>query len=119
MHIQQGHTALLGDPVQLPFPDFRGLFLEQDEAYRDSVIPSRLWARMAIEAGVPQGWHRLVGPLGEVVGIEKRYGASAPGKELMEHYGFTGPQVAERARTLLASYPARAKALAETLSASG
>jgi transketolase len=102
--------------VSMPSP---GLFLEQDEAYRDSVIPSRLWARMAIEAGVPQGWHRLVGPLGEVVGIEKRYGASAPGKELMEHYGFTGPQVAERARTLLASYPARAKALAETLSASG
>jgi transketolase len=98
--------------VSMPSP---GLFLEQDEAYRDTVIPSRLWARMAIEAGVPQGWHRFVGPLGEVVAIENRYGASAPGKELMEHYGFTGPQVAERARALLASYPARAKALAAVL----
>ena len=102
--------------VSMPIPD---LFLEQDETYRDSVIPSRLWARMAIEAGVPQGWHRFVGPLGEVVAIENRFGASAPLADMMEHYGFTGAQVAARARALLASYPARAKALAGALAGAG
>jgi hypothetical protein len=56
-----------------------------------------------------------VGPLGEVVAIEDRFGASAPFKDMMEHYGFTGAQVAERAKALLAAYPARAQALGEVL----
>jgi transketolase len=98
--------------VSMPSPD---LFLNQDEAYRDSVLPPNVWTRMAIEAGVPQGWHRLVGPLGEVVAIEDRFGASAPGKELMEHYGFTGAQIAERARALLASFPDRARRMITAL----
>jgi transketolase len=101
--------------VSMPSP---GLFLKQDEAYRDSVLPPGVWARMAVEAGVPQGWHRLVGPLGEVVAIEDRFGASAPLKDMMEHYGFTGAQVAERAKALLTAYPARAKALATRLTGS-
>jgi transketolase len=98
--------------VSMPSP---GLFLKQDQAYRDSVLPPGVWARLAVEAGVPQGWHQLVGPLGEVVAIENRFGASAPLKDMLEHYGFTGDQVAERARALLAAYPARAKELAESL----
>lgn len=98
--------------VSMPSPD---LFASQDEAYRDSVLPPTVWARMAIEAGVPQGWHRFVGPLGGVVAIENRFGASAPGKVAMEKYGFTGTQVAEKARTLLSTFPARAKALADAL----
>ena len=98
--------------VSMPSPD---LFLKRHQAYQDSVLPPTVWARMAIEAGVPQGWHRLVGPLGEVVGIENRFGTSAPGKVAMEKYGFTGTQVAERARALLAAYPSRAKELAAAL----
>jgi transketolase len=98
--------------VSVPSPD---LFLKQDEAWRDSVLPPTVWARMAIEAGVPLGWHRLVGPLGEIVAIEDRFGASAPLAAVMEHYGFTGAQVAERARRLLAGFPVRAKALADAL----
>jgi transketolase len=98
--------------VSMPSPD---LFLQQDEAYQESVLPSSVWARLAIEAGVPQGWHRLVGPLGEVVAIENRFGASAPGGLVMEKYGFTGPQVAERAKALLAAYPERANTLAAAL----
>jgi transketolase len=98
--------------VSVPSPD---LFLKQDEAYRDSVLPPTVWARMAVEAGVPLGWHRLVGPLGEVVAIEDRFGASAPLAAVMEHFGFTGAHVAERARALLAAFPARAKALADAL----
>jgi transketolase len=99
--------------VSVPSPD---LFLKQDAAWRDSVLPPTVWARVAVEAGVPLGWRRLVGPLGEVVAIEDRFGASAPLAAVMEHYGFTGAQVAERARRLLAGFPARAKALAAALS---
>jgi transketolase len=101
--------------VSMPSPD---LFLKQDQAYRDSVLPPTVWARMAIEAAVPQGWHRLVGPLGEVVGIENRFGASAPGKVVMEKYGFTAAQVVERARALLAAFPSRAKEMAAALARS-
>jgi len=96
--------------VSMPSPD---LFLRQDESYRDSVLPPACLARVAVEAGVPLGWDRLVGPLGVVVAIENRFGASAPLKVVMEKYGFTGPQVAERARALLKDLPGRAKALSK------
>jgi hypothetical protein len=52
-----------------------------------------------------------------VVGIEDRFGASAPFGDMMEKYGFTGAQVAERARALLAAFPAQAKELGEALGA--
>jgi transketolase len=100
--------------VSMPSPD---LFLGQDEAYRDSVLPPGVLARVAIEAGVPLGWDRLVGPLGTIVAIENRFGASAPLEVVMEKYGFTGAQVAERTRALLLGLPARAKALRESLAA--
>jgi transketolase len=103
------------DRVRVVSMPSQELFLKQDQAYRDSVLPPDVWARMAVEAAVPQGWHRFVGPLGEVVAIENRYGASAPGPELMEHYGLTGPRVAERAKALLEAYPERARALAKAL----
>jgi transketolase len=98
--------------VSMPSPD---LFLKQDEKYRDSVLPPRIWARMALEAGVPTGWHRLVGPLGEVLAIEDRFGASAPGGVVMEKYGFSAAQVVERARRLLEAFPARARELSAKL----
>jgi len=101
--------------VSMPAP---GLFLKQDQAWREAVLPPNVLARVAVEAGVPQGWHRFVGPLGEVVGIDDRFGASAPGGVVMEKYGFTGTQVAERAKALLAAFPARAKELAAALSSS-
>ena len=58
---------------------------------------------------------RCLAPLGEVVAIENRFGASAPGKVVMEKYGFSAAQVVERARALLAAFPARAKALSTSL----
>jgi transketolase len=76
------------------------LFEAQPQAYRDSVLPPQVTARLAVEAGVSMGWSRYVGPKGDVVGID-RFGASAPYKVLMEHYGFTGPAVAERALRLI------------------
>ncbi len=56
--------------------------------------------RLAVEAAVPLGWHRLVGDGGDVLGVED-YGASAPGGEVLAAFGFTPEHVAERARALL------------------
>ncbi len=76
------------------------LFDAQPQAYRDEVLPPSTPARLAIEAGVAQGWERYVGPAGDVMSIE-RLGASAPTKVLMEKFGFTPQAVVERALRLL------------------
>ena len=75
-------------------------FAEQDAAYRDSVLPPAVRARVAVEAASPLGWHRWVGDAGDVVAMEG-FGASAPAKLLYEHFGFTGEAVAERARAVV------------------
>ncbi|HEX9188244.1 MAG TPA: transketolase [Vicinamibacteria bacterium] len=87
------------------------LFDAQPPAYRDAVIPPAVLARVAVEAGVPMGWERYVGPCGSVVGIENRFGASAPAKVVMEKYGFTAANVAARAEEVVAGLPARLAAL--------
>lgn len=76
------------------------LFNAQSKEYRESVLPASTRARLAVEAGLPMGWHRYVGDGGDVIGIE-RFGASAPGNLVMEKYGFTVNNVVERALTLL------------------
>jgi len=75
------------------------LFDAQPKDYRDSVLPPSVRRRLAIEAGLPQGWHRYVGDGGDVVGIE-RFGASAPGNVVMEKFGFTVDNVVNRALAL-------------------
>ncbi|MFO8150963.1 MAG: transketolase [Trueperaceae bacterium] len=79
----------------------RERFAQQDEAYRESVLPGALRARVVIEAGATFGWHGVAGEHGEVVGID-RFGASAPGAKVMEAFGFTPENVAEAARRSLA-----------------
>ncbi|MGY1457556.1 transketolase [Luteimonas sp. A534] len=76
------------------------LFDEQPQEFRESVLPSSVPARLAVEAGSPQGWHRYVGDHGDVLGVD-RFGASAPGSEMLERYGFTVDNVCARARALL------------------
>jgi transketolase len=76
------------------------LFEEQSAAYRDSVLPPAVTARVAIEAGASLGWDRFVGPRGAIVAID-RFGASAPGETVMREYGFTPAHVVEVARGLL------------------
>ncbi|MFA5026602.1 MAG: transketolase [Candidatus Methylomirabilota bacterium] len=76
------------------------LFERQPAAYRRRVLPARVKARVAIEAGVPHGWHRYVGAKGAVVGME-RFGASAPGPVLFERFGFTPAAVAARVLEML------------------
>jgi transketolase len=80
--------------VSLPSWD---LFDAQPQQYRDSVLPPSVLARVAVEAGAPQGWERYVGCFGAVVAIENRFGASAPLKVVMEKYGFTAENVAAKA----------------------
>ena len=76
------------------------LFEAQSQDYRDSVLPPSVHARLAVEAGVTQGWHRYVGDQGDVIGVD-RFGASAPGPVVMREYGFTVEHVCTRARDLL------------------
>ena len=77
-------------------------FAEQDQAYRDSVLPPSVRARVAVEAASPMSWYRWIGEHGDAVAMEG-YGASAPAGALYKHFGFTGEKVAERARAVLAN----------------
>jgi transketolase len=76
------------------------LFDVQPQEYRDSVLPPQLGARLAVEAGASQGWHRYVGGRGDVLAVD-RFGASAPGEVMMREYGFTAENVCARALALL------------------
>jgi transketolase len=81
------------------FPSWE-LFAEQEQAYRQRVLPAGVRARLAVEAGVAQGWERWVGDYGEVISLE-RFGASAPCEVLFERFGFTVENVVDRALALL------------------
>src|SRR5437016_2222826 len=76
------------------------LFEEQSQKYRDEVLPSSVTARLAIEAGVRQGWDRYVGPKGDVVCLD-RFDASAPGDVVMKNLGFNVENVLKHAKRLL------------------
>jgi len=77
-----------GVPLRLvSFPCWE-LFAEQDAAYQDSVLPPGITKRLAVEAGVSQGWHRWVGTQGRVLALD-RFGASGPAAEVFKHLGFS------------------------------
>jgi transketolase len=76
------------------------LFERQPQEYRDDVLPPCVEARLAIEAAAPFGWERWIGARGDSVAV-RRFGASAPGKVLMEKFGFTAENVAQRALAVL------------------
>jgi transketolase len=76
------------------------LFESQPQEYRESVLPPAVRARLAIEAGSPQGWCKYVGDRGDVIGVE-HFGTSAPGPIVMQEYGFTVENVVKRALALL------------------
>ena len=80
----------------------REWFDEQDQAYRDSVIPPSVKARVSVEAGVAQGWRDIVGDAGRTVSID-HYGASASGAKLFDEFGFSGATVAAAAKESLAA----------------
>ena len=78
------------------------LFSRQSEAYRESVLPEAVRARVSIEAGATLGWHRWIGDRGIAVGID-HFGTSAPAAAIAKAYGFTPEAIAALASGLLAS----------------
>lgn len=76
------------------------LFQEQDEQYRESVLPKAVKKRVSVEAGTTFGWCRYVGDEGVSIGIDT-FGASAPGPVCMENFGFTVDNVLAKAKALL------------------
>lgn len=82
------------------------LFAQQSASYRESLLPSRIRARLAVEAASPLGWERFVGLQGAVLGMNG-FGASAPAEDLARHFGFTPERVAAMALDLLAQLGAR------------
>jgi len=95
------HAELLARGVAVrvvSLPCWR-LFDAQPQPYQDAVLPPSVGARLAIEAGVSQGWHRYVGDRGDVLGVAC-FGASSPGAELMRDFGFTVENVCDRALKL-------------------
>jgi transketolase len=78
------------------------LFEQQDQAYRDSVLPPAVTARVSVEMATTFGWERYVGPSGASIGMH-RFGASAPIKKLQERFGFTVEHVIEVVKQRLQS----------------
>jgi transketolase len=76
------------------------LFDEQDAAYRESVLPAAVTARVAVEAGVVQSWEKYLGPSGRFVGMST-FGASAPYEDLYNHFGITPESVVENVKAVL------------------
>ncbi|HKR22947.1 MAG TPA: transketolase [Pyrinomonadaceae bacterium] len=76
------------------------LFEEQSNEYRDEVLPASVTARLAVEAGVREGWDRYVGQAGDVIALD-RFGASAPGEVALKNLGYNVDNVLEHARALL------------------
>ena len=98
------YEQLIGEGVRarvVSMPSWH-LFDEQDEAYRASVLPPGVTARVAVEAGVEQGWEKYIGSGGRFVGM-RSFGASAPANELFEHFGFTVANVVRQAKEMLAA----------------
>lgn len=90
-----------GTPTRVVSMPCWELFDEQSEEYRNTVLPPSITTRLAIEAGVRQGWDRYVGSHGDVICLD-RFGASAPGDVVMRELGFNVENVVKRAQAMLA-----------------
>ena len=90
-----------GTPTRVvSLPSFER-FEAQEQAYRASILPPTVRARVSVEAGVTFGWERWVGDAGALIGID-RFGASGPGGTILERLGFTVDHVTEVARRVAA-----------------
>jgi transketolase len=95
----QQQLAGEGVPVRVVAMPSTSVFDRQDQGYRDQVLPRGV-PRVAVEAGVPDFWRKYVGLDGAVVGIA-RFGESAPGAEVLKHFGFTAENVAKAVEGVL------------------
>jgi transketolase len=92
--------ALSGNKIRVVSMPCTSVFDAQDEAYRESVLPSAVRARVAVEAGVTDFWLKYVGFDGKVIGID-RFGESAPAGELFKEFGFTVDNVVSAVESIL------------------
>ncbi|MEH0828284.1 MULTISPECIES: transketolase [unclassified Micromonospora] len=90
-----------GTPTRVVSMPCQEWFYEQDEAYRESVLPRGVKARVSVEAGIAMSWRGVVGDLGESVSLE-HYGASAPHTVLFEQFGFTPDRIVAAAHASMA-----------------
>jgi transketolase len=99
----QAYEALTAEGVQVRVVSMPSwdLFERQSQAYRDSVIPPDVTARVSVEEASTFGWSRYVGPMGESIGMHT-FGASAPLKDLQRKFGFTPERVVAAAQAQLA-----------------
>jgi transketolase len=99
----EAQTLLLerGIPARVVSMPCWELFEAQDEEYRDEVLPPNVRCRVSVEAGTTLGWERWVGTDGVRIGIDGRFGASAPYKTIMRELGFTAENVADRTLALV------------------
>ena len=98
----QAHENLLAEGIRsrvVSMPSWE-IFEHQPQAYRDSVLPPNVTARVAVEQASTFGWERYVGTSGQVVGM-KTFGASAPLKELQRKFGFEPGEVVRVAKQQL------------------
>ncbi|GAP51074.1 transketolase [Streptomyces azureus] len=96
------HLQAAGVPTRVVSMPSVEWFEQQPRAYRDSVLPPSVKARVAVEAGIGLTWHRFVGDAGRIVSLE-HFGASADAKTLFAEYGFTPENVVAAARESLAA----------------
>ena len=100
--IMAAGSLLAAEGVKLrlvSFPSWE-LFEAQEEEYRNTVLPPNIKARLAVEAGVSQGWKYWIGDGGDMISVD-RYGASAPMKVVYEKFGLTVENICVRARALV------------------
>ena len=86
--------------VSMPCVD---IFLEQDSSYRESILPSQIRVRLAVEAAHPDYWRKFVGLEGAVIGVDT-YGKSAPGDSVMELFGLNKENVVSTMRNMLKAW---------------
>jgi transketolase len=103
-HEQLLREGVASRVVSMPSWD---LFERQDEAYRESVLPAAVLARVSVEAAAPLGWDRYVGGHGTIIAM-RSFGLSAPGLAVQAHFGFTVDHVLAAARQQLALHAATA-----------
>ncbi|GMQ88813.1 MAG: transketolase [Gammaproteobacteria bacterium] len=96
----QAADKLSGKKIRVVSMPSTNVFDAQDEAYRESVLPSSVKARVAVEAGVTDGWVKYVGLDGKVIGINT-FGESAPASDLFPYFGFTTENVVKAVESVL------------------
>ena len=97
---QQAAASAEGVKVRVVSMPSINVFDKQDEAYRESVLPSNVTKRVAIEAGIADFWYKYVGSNGRIVGMNS-FGESAPADQLFKVFGFTVENVVAKAKEIL------------------